>query len=283
MTILENPHLRRAFVERVKPGRPHTEDVLRTIDGLAEVGNRLAAHSQKFEGDRNLTSVGRQSKLAELARGQLAKEYAKASVRARRAPAYIEGQKKALGLPPIDKSDVAATMRRLEIRQFLTNLPPQQRLAAAREFSKDLSLAAALFEQPAILSGLDDGSLHMPGAEIFEGLRKDVLQALHGPKLAALEEQSDDYSAAVGMASAIRHQIYQASGLSQEGFEALMRPLEAEADGPPPAPAPSASLKPYEIDDTAFRADVDRIWNEGIAKAIAETRAEMFGNSGGVN
>lgn len=87
--MIQNPHLRRAFVDRVKPGRPHTDDALRTINATADVGDRLAAESQKLEADRNLTGVGRTAALAELARGGLARIMrARAVKRAVRRPSF---------------------------------------------------------------------------------------------------------------------------------------------------------------------------------------------------
>ena len=228
--MIQNLHLRRAFVERVKPGRPHTDDALRTINATADVGDRLAAESQKLEADRNLTGVGRTVALAELARGGLARDYARASRQARRAPAFIQSQRAGLTPPKPDPANLIGEFKRQEVRNHLSNLPPAERLRLAKELAGDPEQAAAFLDAPAYLSGLDDQALKMPDARIYESLRQSVIRKLHGPRLEELEAQGDDYAACSGIASAVRHQLYKVSGLSADGFEKMIRPIEDDAD-----------------------------------------------------
>lgn len=225
-----NSHMTKSLVDRIRPGQPHTDTVVEVINKLATVGDMLKAHATKLDGDRNLTAIGRQSKLAERVRGDLAKEFAIASRPIRKALAYTKSERATLGLPKVDRTDTVGEMRRQETRAFLRGLAPRDRFTVAQQLAADPDQAAAIFDAPPVLSGLDDASLQMPHAEVYEQLRQADLEKRHGPRLADVTGIEGDYLTAQSMAGAVRHEIFKMSGLTPEGFEALMGPLEVEAD-----------------------------------------------------
>lgn len=228
--MIHNEHMTKAFIDRVKLGQPHTGTVIQIIQDVANLGDRLTTTGARLATDRNLTPDGQRSKLAELVRTDLVKAYATASRQARKAPAFFRAQREALGLPEIDKSDLAGELKRQEMRAFLRSLPAAKRRAMLNELEGEIDRVQAVLDAPAYMSGLDDDALGMPHTDTYARLKERVVTRLHGPKIAALDAQADDYACAVGMATAIRQQLFQASGLTRDGFEELVQPLEAAAD-----------------------------------------------------
>ena len=225
-----SPHMRNNFLSRVRQGQPHTEHVLKTINDVADVGDMLTNVAKNFAVDRKLTPEGQRAALQEKVRTVLVREYARASRAARNAPAQLSSEKQALGLPKVDRSDLAAERRREEVRAALRALPEKERHAKARAIAADPDLATAILDAPPFLTGLDAPPPGMPTVDTFADLKRDYIVKTHGPKLEEIEKTADDYSNAVGLATAVRHELFQASGLTREGFEALIQPLEAECD-----------------------------------------------------
>lgn len=225
-----NPAIRHSCLMGVHPHRPHRDNVLETINKTADVGDRLTAIAAKLTQDRRLTPDGQRGELAKAVKDSLAREYAFASRQGRAAPAFFKAQRAALGLPKVDRSDMVGELRRQEVRALLRSMPPTKRAQMANFIAADPEQAISLFDAPAFASGLDDASLEMSGSDTFENMRKAVISNLHGAKLEELDGQVDDYSYASVMAGEVRNELFKASGLSRDGFEAMMQPLEAEAD-----------------------------------------------------
>jgi hypothetical protein len=225
-----NPHFLQSMIDRVRKGHAHSDHAIETINAIGEVGTRHAAIAARLEGDRNLTSVGRQSKLAEMVRNERLGEYARASRAVRKALGRFEAQRAGLGLPPADRTDVVGEMRRAELRGNLKGLAPGERLKRAQELASHPDYATVLFDMPAFASGLDDDALRMPESRTFDRLREAAIEKLHGPALAHIDAVEADYREVEQVAVHVRNELFKASGMSREGFEAAMQPLEAAAD-----------------------------------------------------
>ena len=225
-----NEQLRKTFLDRVKPGRPHSDNVFKTMDEIAAVSGMLTSQSQKFEGDRNLTTVGRQTALAGLVKERLSREYARVSRPVRVGLKGVAAQREGLSLPKVDRTDTVGELRRQELRAYLRSLPTSERFKRAEELAADPNHAVALFDAPAFVSGMDDESLKMPKANVYDRLQTKVVRSLHGERLTALDEMESDLHEAEAMARVVRSELQKVSGLSIEGFEELMRPMEDNAD-----------------------------------------------------
>ena len=208
----KHAYMQKAFLDRVRQDHPNAAHVVATINAIGEVLDRLETNATALENDRNLTAVGRSAKLTEIVRSQIAKEFAVASKSARKAPAMLKAQRDALGLPKIDRCDMVGELRRQELRAYVRGLDMADRMKAAF----DPEIADAQFDAPRALSGLP--------AEIFEQAKQQRIRDLHGPKLEELQSIEDVYACASGMAGAARHAIFEKSGLTPDGFTALLRP-----------------------------------------------------------
>lgn len=225
-----NPHFYQAMTDRVRKGQPHTDHALSTIQALAEVETRHSAVATKLEGDGNLSPVGRRSKLVETVRNERLGEFARASRAVRKALGRFEAQRAGLGLPKPDRTDIVGELQRQEIRGYLRSLEPGARLTLAQEIATNPEQAAALFDTPAFTCGLDDFALQMPESKTFDRLRAAAVEKLHGPALAEIAAIEGDYQEVHQVAVYVRSELFKASGMSREGFEATMQSLEAVAD-----------------------------------------------------
>lgn len=211
-------HMRDTMIGRVRVGQPHTEHAVTTIHGIFDIGDSIKVLAKNLDGDRHLTSAGRQAKVTETVRAKSMKEFAQASRAVRKALGRFEAQRAGLGLPKVDRTDAVGELRRQEIRAYVRSLPLADRMKAAR----DATIADALLDAPPVLSGLEP--------DFHAKLQDTRVRELHGPALAELDAQERDYREVEAVAVIVRNELFQASGLSREGFEEQMRPLEAEAD-----------------------------------------------------
>ena len=208
------------YVENIvnRNNRPSKAECLNRVHEVLGVGNGLMSFAEQLKGDKTLTEKGKQLKVADRVQKQLMSDFAKVSRPGRKAMAHFAAQKASLGLPPINRSDMVGEMRRREIREYLRTLPEAERAFAAR----DPAISEAVFDGVPGLSGFKPSH--------FEAMKADRIKELHGPKLEELSALEDDYTAVVGMAGAVREELFKASGLTRQGFEDVMKPLEAAAD-----------------------------------------------------
>lgn len=92
--------------------------------------------------------MGRNAKLTELVRSQIAKEFAVASKAARKAPGMLKAQRDALGLRKFDRTDMVGELRRQELRAYVRGFDMVDRMKSAF----DLEFCDALFDAPRALS-----------------------------------------------------------------------------------------------------------------------------------
>lgn len=225
-----NPHFFQTMLERVRKGQPHTEHAIQSIQRLTDLGMTVTKMARTLEGDRNLTPTGARSKMAETIRTKTLAEFAQASRPVRKALSHTEAQRAGLTLPPVDRTDQVGEMRRKEIRDFLRSLPPQARRVRAEDLARHPEGQAAIFDAPDYLSGLDDASLGMPESRTFERMKSAAIHQIHGSRLAELDGIESDYQEVAQVAAMVRNELFEKSGMSREGFEAAIQPLEAAAD-----------------------------------------------------
>ena len=206
------------FSERVRKGRPHSDDVLTAIGRLANVGDRLASRARELDGDRDLTATGRANALANSVTKGLVKDFAQASERPRKALGHLNAQKAGMSIPVMEKGDLVEAMRRMEIRSHVVALPLEKRVAAML----DPDMRVAVFDAPASLSGIP--------AEHFNQAKTAFIREINGEKFAEIEGALEDYAAASAIATMVQDQLANSSGLSRGAFDILMTGFEQETN-----------------------------------------------------
>lgn len=213
---------RNTLTSRVRTGQPYTENLLKTIDGLFAEEARLQQTRASIAGDPSLSDIGRNNKLADAVKGDLAHVVARHGRAVRKALWHVASERAAMKPPDVDPTDVLGELRRQEIRAHLRSLPVGERQKVAIEFSQDNDYIAAITDAPPSLSGLDQ--------QLHRSITTDYVERTFGPRLKELKGIEDDYTNAKGALDIVRGKLQEASGFSPSAFEEFMQPLEAAAD-----------------------------------------------------
>ncbi|WP_155935208.1 hypothetical protein [Methylobacterium sp. 10] len=225
-----NPHLFNTLRQNVSVTRRHAQDVLAVIEGTENIGSSIEAIRGKLKNDSTLSDFGRRTGVAELVKSVKMKELAAASRPVRRALAYARSEREALLNGKIERPDAVGEMRAQETRTFLRSLPPAQRERLARELCQSPEGSAAVLGVPAFMSGLDDEAMQRPQYGLQERLKVERAETIHGQRLEEIAGVEEDYQLAEQAVAVVRNELFEASGLSRDGFEQAMAPLEAAAD-----------------------------------------------------
>lgn len=212
--------------DRIRKGQPYTDNLDMTITQLTGIARRHAEMVKKINGDQTLTSMGKQGKLAEFSRGEIARNYADVTRPLRKALGHAKAQKSGMQPPAIDRTDLVGEARRREVRDYLRSLPLDQRTTAAFNLARDPACAQAIIDAPAMLTGL----MQVHQDQIREAYTEQVVEQAHGPRLREVEAMEEDYTAAQQVAIVLWNELQKASGMTVPAFAEFMAPLEAQAD-----------------------------------------------------
>jgi hypothetical protein len=166
----------------------------RSLLSVADMGKARAAEIAK---DENLTAAGKKAAMRDwfLANGLPTLTSAKASLQGAEAVAW--GTRANMKRSAIDKTDVAAALLRQETRAWLRGMDPAQRTAVLVAPDLDPSIAQAVAEAPAPLSGVTQAqldriagltlaSLNPEECERVEGIEEAALAVMDAQRMAAL-------------------------------------------------------------------------------------------------
>lgn len=211
-----------ALKSNVRTDQPHAIDVLESIDRAADMRAAFLNRKIKIENDKNLSTAGRQGKIAELAR-EMMKDAARVGSRPRKALGHAASARAALMEPTkVDPTDAVGELRRQEVRAYMRGLKPHERQSFAQSLIGDEMGRAAILDAPPAMTGLDQ--------HFYKMLREQVAEHVNGPQLRALEGVADDYGLAKQVSDTFRRELFKESGLTQTAFDEQMTTLEAEAD-----------------------------------------------------
>ena len=196
------------------------------LSGLAAMDRAEARHAAN-KADPRFTPDGVRDDLLKfvladavpvLHRGRTVIRKAKAEVAERRAKLKIEGP---------DKTDLAAAIRRLQIRTDLQQMKPeaQTQYFANRGNLLPTEVAQAILEMPVEHSGVPN-SRH-------ELLTKTALDTRHGPEIAEIVELEEAIAAAESAVETGRDEVRLEAGVFDERkFNELAAPIEKKSDAP---------------------------------------------------
>ena len=224
-----NPHFKDGILGRIAKDRPYSINLLESVEAVYRVGATLDAFKQKFAEDRFLSEPGRRAATGEKVRTELARAYATASRSIRTSRRAIANRRAEFDVAPIDKSDMVGEMRRREVRDYLRGLPLEKRPGAALALAADETLGRALLDAPAEMCGLGDELVNVHQT-VVKKYRTEYVEKHFGEKLRELNTADDDYQIADQMVAAVKTELFEASGLTREGFENLIKPIEDSAD-----------------------------------------------------
>lgn len=211
--------IRASALNRIRPADERVGGHYRqAVVGIAECGEILMGVKGKHSQDVNLSPNGRAAKVAEFVQKDALQRFATVTKDVRKALRHSDAKLKSFGPAKPDPTDLAGALQRQEIRSYVRSLPQGERyqMAGSTEF------AAAILDGPPVLSGLDP--------HFYEQLREAHVQALHGPEIQKVEEFRQTVEEANVIAVYVRNMLQEASGMTREGFEAALLPLEAAAD-----------------------------------------------------
>ncbi|GAB4140307.1 MAG: hypothetical protein Tsb0016_07410 [Sphingomonadales bacterium] len=125
--------------------RPHLEKIERAVDAFD-------AFVSKTRSNKELTPEGQTAAIRRFAEGGLIPVVRDAERAIASAQKALDGERKSIGHPAYDKTDIVSALQRAELRSYLASLSPAEALAKALENS---DFADAFLEQPPELSGLN--------------------------------------------------------------------------------------------------------------------------------
>ncbi|AWN47152.1 hypothetical protein DK419_13195 [Methylobacterium terrae] len=214
------------MLNRIRQDQPYTDSLKRLIETTGDMSAQFHAMATKLGRNPDLTPVGQRAELSKYLKGDFAPRFAAVTRPLRKAQGYAKAQRAGFKPPPIDRTDPIGEMRRQEMRSYLRSLPPGERTAAAYALAEDPEGASAIIDAPALLSGI----LPHQQNEIRERHEAAEIERKHGPALAALEAQEEDYEWASALATVVRNEMQEASGMTRDAFEDFMQVIEADAD-----------------------------------------------------
>ena len=170
------------FTARLKADDKTHRDIIETASALTE---RFQARLGEIKADSRYTAEGRKSEARELLSGGIGEHLNQLKATVENEAGVLAAHRAQLVLPPIDKTDVLGEIQRAEVRTWLRSLPESERLTAALS-TEDKSIRDAIINAPAPLSGLN--------ADIYNKVKANAIEVLHGPKMAASDVAGETLS-----------------------------------------------------------------------------------------
>lgn len=192
------------------------------LDKLRAFGSSLTAHRAKLEAPGTLNSKGVREGIREFATKNIASSYYRERRRIEQDKQKLAERQKALTIPSIDKTDVAAAMLRQEIRNYLRAIEPAK-LTALLATSGDPVLMSAIIEAPSYLTNVSD--------EQRGFLERSYIAANHPDELAAIEGDAAALEILTMAVEASGREICESIGFSGSiEFEKWLRASTPDAD-----------------------------------------------------
>jgi hypothetical protein len=137
--------------------------------------------------------------------------------------------KAAAVLPPYDKSDYAAGLRR-ELREAARAMSSGQRAGKLAGSGRSLAFIDAVLEQEPWVSGID---IFNPNeVQVYEGAREARLRDLRGPLLDTVAERENTLQEVEMIVAVARGDIQHVSNLAGPDFDRIAVPIETRAGEP---------------------------------------------------
>ncbi len=226
-------------------------------DGVREQHGKLAK-------DPNLSPIGRLDKSREFVAKTTAKQIANSRKIASDKRAANAKTLQSIKPKSPDKTDTASAMVRMDLRNMLRAMPASKRMAYASGERVDPRILEAIFEAPAVASGLDDESY---GRLMQESIKRAHPEALAEVKMA--EETVELLEAAVGLTFSA------AKNIGEFPSDAVLEKfIESNAPTTPATADPSDD--PIKLlNSLGPTADWQKESDETHERILAEARAEL--------
>lgn len=255
-----HPTMFQQLKNSLRAGTPHNEYYKTAIENIAGVGVKFDQERQRINADVSLSTEGKRQALARVAK-TMARDLAEAARPMRKGFESVQATRASFKPEAISRNDVAAELKRAEIRAFLSELSGPKRVAAAIDLAKSREGQLAIIDAHPLLTGLPK--------QIHAEIRDQHLAELHGPAMReadALDGELKTIGAAFGL---VRSELHAASLMTDDQFEEHLAPMQKRIDSGPLSPeiALSADAPLFTFDAKAFDAEFDRI--------VAEARQEM--------
>jgi hypothetical protein len=162
-----------------------------TAEGLLKIYMGALAGIDRLEGKKSelaqspeLTPIGVQRGAVDFAFREIVPTFEKGKLAITQARQEVAGRRAKLAPPKSDPTDMAAALRRQEIRTMLRGMDTKGRDAFLKQAGKftgmDPEVRMALVEMPASMSGITDG--------FRDGLLNEAMQSAYGPELDQISE-----------------------------------------------------------------------------------------------
>jgi hypothetical protein len=229
----EQPRRVRLWTISPKAGST-AEQLMQRYLGALDAVDRIGSKKAELAGNADLTEIGRQKSLVNFALGQGVPEFAKGRLALAKARSEAAARREKLKPAAPDPGDLAAALRRQELRAIMRGMDDKQRndflTKNGRVHGLNPEIRQAILEQPASLSGVSD-------AFRDEQLRQAV-EATHGPELEDLAQLETAIEIAASAISEGRAEFQREAALADprlrnpENFNALAAEVEKRIDIP---------------------------------------------------
>lgn len=165
-----------------------------SINDPAELGNvykmflqiegtvdRLHTKKKQIEQLGTLNERGISEQVRQFSASRTAPELRRAYHKLENSHASVEKRRANLGIPAVDRKDIAGVMDRQEIRKMIRELPPGERMAFVSKHLREV--ADAVLEKSSFASGLSD--------EHHSEIRGRAIKLLHADKLQRLDDEAE--------------------------------------------------------------------------------------------
>lgn len=217
-----NPQAYAELSGRLDKAAPHATMMLNCLNRVFAVGAEFDEARAKVAKDLHLSDVGRNAKVAEIARAKV-REVLEAAKPQRGAMAQVIGQRLHMKPKPVKAEDARGELRRAEVRSYVRSLDASKRIGAALQLAEDDEALGALLDASPMLSGLP--------ADQYAHLEKIYRDRHFSDQIAKLDGVEADCTVVGGAVEMAMSTLRQASGLNDHQFTTLVAETQAEVDG----------------------------------------------------
>lgn len=148
--------------------------------GATGAGIRIRNQGEALRKEGKLTKAGISEKLREFARTETLPALNQASAMVKRMRDDVKSRRAALGLKPVDKTDLVAAMLRSEVRAWIKGMDQSGKAAVLFDDSMPDIVIQAVFELPPQMIGATP--------QFLADVQKRIVERDFGPTLAVLDE-----------------------------------------------------------------------------------------------
>jgi hypothetical protein len=195
------------------------------LSGLSTMDLVESRHASNKK-DVRFTPEGARDDLLQFALKEAVPALHHGRVMIRKARDELAERRSKLKLPAADPTDIAALMRRQEIRQHLNTMKPEKQAEYFLKNGDNLpaEVSQAIVELPAEFSGVPQSRHDL--------LTEDALSKQFGEAIAEIKEIEQAIEAAESSVEASRAEIREEVGVDPVKFDELARPIEAKQSAP---------------------------------------------------